>query len=114
MVGYECVLSQPGDGLGQVAHLGGEHPFAVAVAVIGTLAAALVPAGAGSGGDFCLQQVWKPVRTISGISAPVAVRQELVGSSKLALWERVIVCEHGGRWFSTAQRHRSTHQGTPC
>jgi len=60
-VGEEAALAQLGDGEGEVANLGGEHPLAVAVAMGGALiGAALVELGAGEGGNLSLQQVLEP------------------------------------------------------
>ena len=49
------------DGPGQVSHLGGEHPLAVAVAVVGTFVrAALVELGANGSAHPGFQQVLEP------------------------------------------------------
>ena len=59
-VGEEAALSQLGDGEGEVADLGGEHPLAVAVAMGGALiGATLMELGAGEGGHLGFQQVLK-------------------------------------------------------
>ena len=56
-VGEEAALPQFGDGQGEIAHLGGEQPLAVAVAVGRALiGAALMELGAGQGRNLSLQQ----------------------------------------------------------
>jgi len=60
-VGEEAAMAQLWDGQGQVPHLGGEQPPAVAVAVGGALiGATLVELGAGERGNLGLQQVLEP------------------------------------------------------
>ena len=60
-VGEEAALPKFGDGQGEVAHLGGEHPLPIAVAVGGALiGAALMELGAGQGRNLSLQQVLEP------------------------------------------------------
>ena len=62
------------DGQGEVAHLAGEQPLAVAIAVGGALIrAAPMELGTGQGRNLNLQQPWKPRRTISGNRAPAVV-----------------------------------------
>ncbi len=56
--GKEAALPQFWDGQAKVAHLGREHPLAVAVAVGGALiGAALMASGSNGSGDLGLQQV---------------------------------------------------------
>ncbi len=55
-VGEEAVLTMFGDGQGELANLGGEHPLPIAVAVGDALiGAALVELGAGQGRNFSFQ-----------------------------------------------------------
>ena len=57
-VGEEAALPEFGDGQGEIAHLGGEQPLPVAVAVGGALIrAALMELGASEGRNLGLQQV---------------------------------------------------------
>ena len=57
-VGEEAALPQFWDGQAEVAHLGREHPLAVAVAVGGPLIGpALMELSTDGSGDFSLQQV---------------------------------------------------------
>jgi hypothetical protein len=59
-VGKEAALPEFGDGQGEVTHLGGEHPLAVAVAVGGPIVrAALVELGTNGSGHSGFQEVLK-------------------------------------------------------
>jgi hypothetical protein len=53
----EASLKEPGDGQGEITHLGGKYPLAIAVSVGGPLfRAALIPLGTDGGGNLCLQK----------------------------------------------------------
>ena len=57
-VGKEAALTQFGDSQAEIAHLGGEQPLAVAVAVGGALIrAALMARGTNGSGDLGFQQI---------------------------------------------------------
>ena len=54
----EAALPQLGDGQAEIAHLGGQQPLAVAIAVGGALIrAALMARGTNGSGDLSLQQI---------------------------------------------------------
>lgn len=98
------------DGQGEVAHLAGEQPLAVAIAVGGALIrAAPMELGTGQGRNLNLQQPWKPRRTISGIRAPAVVPSMSWPSSEAPLWMRGIVCVRFGGTASNRVTDRPTH-----
>ncbi len=109
-VGEEAALSQPGNGQGEVTHLGGEQPLAVAVAVGGPFVrAALVDLGANGSGHPGFQQILEtPPHDLRDQGASGGTLHEL-SQLGTAIWERLMVCVRFGGGAPNRVTDRPTH-----